>query len=276
MLIHATFIFHDEDFCKIEEHLQNKKGFNKNDPNYIDKLMNHFYFNREWWRERCRMYVADHLEHSARLTKVIEVMGKDPQLSTLMDADVKLYLETFVQKALRGEFEEQNDVYLFIRNGSDSHGLPMYYRLRGTVRTENLHQKMKTAIGPWAVGARTAHMMLLIICYRYNVQSAIRRCGAHDFGHSELHLIDRIQNRVQEIFNYLVWPQHKNMSSFGGNTNFVSVGIGSLSYDERYVTMADTPNPNLKGDKHFMAKQMGLLFPLLHVGSHAERRIIKE
>ena len=66
------------------------------------------------------------------------------------------------------------------------------------------------------------------------------------------------------------------MSSFGGNTNFVSVGIGPLSYDERYVTMSDTPNPNLKGDKHFMAKQMGLLFPLLHVGSHAERRIIKE
>lgn len=276
LLIHATFIFHDEDFCKIEEHLQNKKGFDKNDPIYLDKLMNHFYFNREWWRERCRMYIADHLEHSARLTKVIEVMAKDPQLSTLMDADVKLYLETFVQKALRGEFEEQNDVYLFIRNGSDSYGLPMYYRLRGTVRTENLHQKMKTAIGPWAVGARTAHMMLLIICYRYNVQSAIRRCGAHDFGHCELHLTDRIQNRVQEIFNYLVWPRHKNMSFFGGNTNFVSVGIGPLSYDERYVIISDTPHPNLKGDKHFMAKQMGLLFPLLHVGSRAERRIIKE
>jgi hypothetical protein len=69
----------------------------------------------------------------------------------LMTDEVKAYFDSFLAKILRGEFEDQNDVVLFIKNGENSHGLPCYLRLRGTVRTENLHQKMKTSIGPWGV-----------------------------------------------------------------------------------------------------------------------------
>lgn len=64
------------------------------------------------------------------------------------------YFDNFILKALRGEFEEQNGVVLFIKRGEDSNGLPLYFRLRGTVRTENLHQKMKMAIGPWNIGQK--------------------------------------------------------------------------------------------------------------------------
>jgi hypothetical protein len=276
MLIHATFIFHNDDFIKIEEYLKTSKGFNESDPKYYEKIMKDFYHNREWWRARCRMYIANADEHGDRLKRILDVMEKDPELIKLLTPELQLYFENFIKKALRGEFEEQNDVLLFIKNGEDSHGLPLYYRLRGTVRTENVHQKMKTALGPWAVGARTGHMMLTLTCYRYNVKSGIRRCGAHDFGHCELHLIDRIQDRMQEIFNILVWPMHKNFSHFRGKPDFVSVGIGPLSYDEQYVTLSDYPHPNLRGDLFFMAKQMQLLYPLLHVGSISEIRIFTE
>lgn len=184
-----------------------------------------------------------------------------------MTDEVKAYFDSFLAKILRGEFEDQNDVVLFIKNGENSHGLPCYLRLRGTVRTENLHQKMKTSSGPWGVGAQTGHTMLLLTCYRFNVKSQIRQCGAYDFGHYEQHIIDRIQNRVKELFNIVVWPRHKNMSYFQGKKDFISVGIGPLCYDSQYVHLSDTKANILKGDYYFIAKQMGLLYPLLHIGS---------
>lgn len=52
---------------------------------------------------------------------------------------------------------------------------------------------MKTAIGPWNLGAETVHVLLLLVCYGCNVKSMIRRCGGYDFGYTELYLIDRLQ-----------------------------------------------------------------------------------
>ena len=160
---------------------------------------------------------------------------------------------------MRGEFEEQDDVVLFIQRGKDTNGLPLYYRLRGTVRTENLHQKMKMAIGPWNVGPKSAHVLLVLICYRYNVMTKIRRCGQPDFGHFELHYIDRIQNRVREIFNILVWPRYDNQSVFRGKEDMVSVGIGPLTYNQKYVEHTSEPDATFSRDRLFMAKQMQLI-----------------
>ena len=95
------------------------------------------------------MYVAKADDHAERLT----AMEKDSEMQKLLTPEVIEYFDGFILKVLRGEFEEQDDVVLFIKSGEDSYGLPLYFRLRGTVRTENLHQKMKTAIGPWNIGA---------------------------------------------------------------------------------------------------------------------------
>ena len=196
--------------------METKQLFNRSDPNYKHNLMKHFYHNREWWRSHCRMYIPKSLQHAYRVKRIVSTMEKEEYLSTLLTDELRSYFESFEKAILRGEFEEQTDVPLFIKTGEDSNGLPCYLRLRGTVRTENLHQKMKTAIGPWAVGACTGHMLLVLTCYRYNIKSLVRRCGAYNFGHCELHLIDRIQIRVKEIFNILVWPRHTNMTYFSG------------------------------------------------------------
>ena len=42
LLIHATFIFDDDDFRNIENYLQLKKGFSKEDTEYDNKLMGIF------------------------------------------------------------------------------------------------------------------------------------------------------------------------------------------------------------------------------------------
>ena len=98
----------------------------------------------------------------------------------------------------------------------------------------------------------------------------IRRCGGHNFGHSELYLIDLIQKRVQELYNVLIWPKHKNVMDFKGKPNFISVGIGPLCFDEKYVEFADEPAAHLIGDLHFVAKQQGLKYPLHQVNTERE------
>ena len=104
---------------------------------------------------------------------------------------------------------------------------------------------------------RGGDALLLLITFKYNVHSRTRWCGAPAFGHTELYFIDRIQNRVQEVYNILPWPRHHNLSFFSGKRDMISVGIGPLTYDDRYVIRSDKPDPCLKGDKWFIAKKKG-------------------
>lgn len=276
LLIHATFEFDVDDFQRIESFLQREKKWNKLDDTYLDKVMVHFYHNREWWREHCRMYVVKALEHAHRMQLVIDVIKNDESLKDLMNDELEKYFEGFVRSIFKGEFEEVKDVAIFIKIKEDMHGLPVYRRLRGTVRTENVHQKMETAIGPWGVGARTAHALLLLISYRYNANTTTTRCNGYEFGHYELHYIDRIQQRVQELFNVIIFPRHKNVTQFKGNKDFVSVGIGPLSYDPNYVELSSNPSINLKQDLHFIAKRMGLKYPLLPLASTQEVKVLND
>ena len=268
LLILATFLFDADDFEKIESHVQKGLGVSKDldRDKYDAALLNHFYHNREWWRQRCRMYTPKACDHAQRINALRDLMKSDESLKKLYTDDVATYFDRFVAAILRGEFEELGDVQHFKRVGTDSLGLLLYIRLRGTVRNENVHQKMKTAIGPWKIGAKTAHMLLVLLSYRYNVNTSKKRNGGYDFGHYELHYIDRIQKRIQEIYNVLLWPRHKNVLDFKGKKGFVSVGIGPLCYDERFVQLSDKPAQCLKGDLYFISKQMGLKYPLQHLG----------
>lgn len=277
LLIHATFVFDAEDFQKIEQHVQKKKKINPDDDSYLDKLMEDFYFNREWWRQHCRMYTPKALEHAQRLQLVIDSIKADNSLKDLFEDDEMIkYFDSFMDQILKGQFEEPSDVMLFVKLADDNNGLPQYLRLKGTVRAENVHQKMKTAIGPWGIGARTAHMLLVLISYRYNVNTTIKRCDGYDFGHYELHLIDRIQQRIQEIFNVLIWPKYKNVSAAKWKEDFVSVGIGPLNYDERFVQFSPKPAPFMTGDMLFLAERMKLKYPLLPLSTKAEFKILDD
>lgn len=260
---------HKDDKIKVEAVLA-EQGVNTD-----ERRLDHFYHNREWWRQRVRMYTPPAKDHGARIRSVHEVVKNDPEMKQYYSADLRRYFEDLEEKALRGYFDEICDVIMYRRVSQDKHGLPLYIRFRGTVRCENIHQKMKVAIGPWGVGARTAHFLLVILCHRYNVTSGTKRCGNHDYGHFELDLIDKIQIRHRELYGVTIYPRHNNGLEFQANDEMTSVGIGPLSYSDRYVKVGES-HPSLKGDLKFLAKQMKLELPPLPVASRREIKMFTD
>ena len=92
----------------------------------------------------------------------------------------------------------------------------------------------------------------------------------------ELDIIDNIQKHVQELYNVLIWPRHKNITIVGGKDDFISVGIGPLTYDERFVELSEVPAAHLKGDIRFIASQMHLKYPALPIDSVEEVKIFRD
>jgi hypothetical protein len=56
--------------------------------------------------------------------------------------EVQKYLELFAKKCGEGRFEELVGVNLFQWDGKDRNGLDLWLCMRGSLRTENVHQKM--------------------------------------------------------------------------------------------------------------------------------------
>jgi hypothetical protein len=268
LLIHGTFLFDDEDYENVAKYMAEEKEIDSRED-----LLKDFYFRREWWRQRVRMYTPRGSEHASNIRVILDFVEKTDAIKDELDThtleEVQKYLERFAEKCEEGRFEELSDVNLFQWNGKDRNGLDLWLRLRGSTRTENVHQKMRVAFGPWSTGVRTGHYLLLLICYRYNVSTGINRCNAHDFGHKWLHYIDRIDLRLQEIYGKSVYPRHINLSLFEPLKNFVSVGTGPLFFDEVYVESGDADD-RLSGDLLFLAMRMRVKCPPLPLSSREE------
>ncbi len=127
---------------------------------------------------------------------------------------------------------------------------------------------------PWGIGARTAHILLVLMSYQYNVNTTIKRCDRYDFRHYELHYTDCIQRRIQQILNVLIWPKYKNVSAAKWKDDFVSVGIGPLNCNDCFVQFSPKPENFMTGDMHFLAKRMNLKYPLLPILTKAEFKIL--
>jgi hypothetical protein len=252
LLIHATFEFDIDDYKTVTSFLARRYGIKT-----VDDILRHFYFNREWWRRRCRMYTPAPEEHAIRIRRIHEYIKNTEPLKEHYTDELRKYLIGLERKCEEGLFEELGDVSLFQWDGTDYNGLDLWLRFRGSNRAENVHQKMSVAFGPWGVGARTAHYVLLLVSYRYNVQTGIRRYNEYNFGHSWLHYIDRIQSRILDIFGVDVYPRRTNLAQFQPVKDYVAIGIGPLAYNADYVEKG-APDPRLKGDLLFVADRMGL------------------
>jgi len=90
LIIHVTFNFDDDDRKNIEKHLQKKEGLDPSDKEYTSTVMDHFYFNIECWRERCRMHTPKALEHAKRLQAVINAMETDPGLTMKIQSSISI------------------------------------------------------------------------------------------------------------------------------------------------------------------------------------------
>jgi hypothetical protein len=237
LLIHATFEFDVDDYKAVTCFLARKRGIKT-----LEDILRHFYFNREWWRRRCRMYTPDPEAHARRIRLIHHYITDTEPLKEYYTDDLRKFLVGFEKECREGLFEELGDVALFQWDGKDFNGLDLSIRFRGSNRAENIHSKMSVAFGPWGVGARTAHFVLLLVSYRYNVHTGIRRCNDHNFGHTWLHYIDRIQSRILNIFGVDVYPRHMNLAQFQPIENFVAI---VSAHSTMKMTMSNKATPIL-------------------------------
>jgi hypothetical protein len=206
--------------------------------------------------------------HAANVRAVKDLVKNEAKFKPFRTDEVLEFLEKYLEKGSRGIYQQPDDVPLFIVTGIDADGLTLYASKQGTVRLENVHQKYAELAGPFAIGVRTSHYLLVYRSYRYNISMGIIRCGEPDFGHDHHELIDEQQHLTLEIFSMLIWPAHKNLLDFQA-TDFVSVGIGPLPLSHDYVDF-DPPLPGLSADYHFMCERMGLVLAPLGLSTPEE------
>jgi hypothetical protein len=218
LLIQAIYDFDDFDYKNYTQVLHRKFGIET-----LEDILNHFYFNQERWQQHVKIFTPRAKEHGDHVRNVHAFM--ESHLLEHYNSDLRDWFEKFEKKCREGKYEELSHVLLFWCIGVDKDGLNLYIGLRRTTRAENIHQKMRGSMGPWGLGAWSAHYLLLLLSYRYNISTGIRRCNEHDFGHPWLNYMDRIQQRVEEIWGVNIYPWHRNAATFEGTPDFVAVGI---------------------------------------------------
>jgi len=270
LLIVGTFSFVQEDYDAYTSYLKLRFSIEESET------LSHFFNNKEEWRQYVRMIVHQPSAHAQNIKSIHHFMKTNEETSSFYNDDVKDYFNTFETKCRNGLFEEINDVQMFQWAGIGKGGLDRWYRRRGTVRNENLHQKLFSCLGAHSIGAEVGHHLLVLLAYKYNISTGIKRLGLCNHGHIFYEYIDRIQIRLQEIYNVVVYPSHRNCSLLiNPITNFIAVGIGPLSYDNRFVTFGPA-HKNLRGDLRFVASSMGLELPPLEISSKEERTIFND
>jgi hypothetical protein len=169
-----------------------------------------------------------------------------------------------------------SDINLYTWDGVDSDGLDIYTRRRGSNRAELYHRFFSLAFGPATMGPEMGHYLMLLVSYRFNISTGIARCNEYDFGHPWLEYIDRIQIRHIQLFGWNLFPRHKNLLLVETDPDFIVVGFGSISLDDRYVQPSDTPAHDLKAGIRWLASQMRVAEPALNVSSPFERKICND
>ena len=115
---------------------------------------------------------------------------------------------------------------------------------------------------------------MLLVCYKYNVSTGIRRLGEPDFGHFDLGLIDRIQMRLMDIFDINPFPNHINISALSAHP-FTAVGVRPLNFNDTFVKKGQ-PDKRLNGDLRFLALKQGVTMPPLGVTTPEEKNMYND
>ena len=89
-------------------------------------------------------------------------------------------------------------------------------------------------------------------------------------------MIDRIQIRIQQIYNIIAWKNHINILQFKSVQNFDSIGIGELKYSEQFVEKGEVDERIRVRDIRFMAEKMKLRMPPLPISHWEEIKIFND
>jgi hypothetical protein len=94
--------------------------------------------------------------------------------------------------------------------------------------------------------------------------------------HPWLEYIDRIQIRHMQIFEWNLFPRHQNLLLIETDPDFIAVGFGPISLDEKYVQPSDAQAHHLKVSIRWLASRMRVAEPALNVSRLFERKICND
>ena len=233
----------------------------------------HFFYNKEYWYKRVRMPPRKADEACENLLAVAEFLEKSEIFKEYATKELIKFIREWAKRCQHGRYEDLPDVEMYTHDGYDCDGLDLWIRHRGS-KAENFHQKMIAACGPWMFGVEKSHYLQVLLAYFYNINAGITRCHEPDFGHFMLHLEDRIQSRMQQLWGVDLFKNRINLLDHEIDLDFVAVGVAPLSLNEDYVTKGK-PAEGLSNDLHFMAERMRVEYPPLPPSSKREFGMIK-
>jgi hypothetical protein len=249
LLTQCTFEFNHANYARVAQVLEEKAGVSG-----TAALLDHFYFNKEWWwRRRVRMTTPKRVDHANEVKRLHEFVRKS---ITSYNAKLADYFNNLEREILEGLYDELSDINLYTWGGVDSDGLDLYTRRRGSNRAELYHRFLSLAFGPSIMGPEMGHYLMLLVSYRFNISTGVARCNEYDFGHPRLEYVDRIQIRHMQLFGWNLFPRQQNLLLVETDPDFIAVGFGPISLDERYVQPSDAPADHLKVSIRWLASRM--------------------
>ena len=232
----------------------------------------HFLFNRDYWNKRVRMPPRKADEASDNLLAVLAYLKGSDVFREYITEDCEKHILGWARRCREGRYEDLPDVSMYDFDRYDRDGLALWISRRGS-KAENFHQKMNNAAPAFAIGAKHGHFLQVLVAFQYSVNAGVKRSNEPDFGHFMLNLEDRIQSRILEIYDVDLFPNRINVSE-QNPMDLICVGVGPLSHDPQFVRNGD-PADCLSGDLLFLARQMGLVYPLLPPATKREFGMIK-
>jgi hypothetical protein len=79
-----------------------------------------------------------------------------------------------------------------------------------------------------------------------------------------------------QLFGWNLFPRHQNLLLVETYPDFIAVGFGPISLDERHVQPSDAPADHLKVSIRWLASRMRVAEPALNASSQFERKICND
>ena len=99
----------------------------------------HFYYNKEYWRERVRMFCSKGPSYAREVTLVEMFVRDNPATKDYYTEELHIWFQDFISKCYQGYFENMTDISYYKWNGLDVDRLNLWLSLQGLNRCENYH-----------------------------------------------------------------------------------------------------------------------------------------
>ena len=98
-----------------------------------EDLLNHFYFNQEYWCQQVRTLTHEPDMHGNNIKMIHTFVAQNEVTNKFYTPEVQQYFEAFEKTCRQGKFADLPDVSLYRHQGIDSDGLDLWCCLKGSV-----------------------------------------------------------------------------------------------------------------------------------------------